>query len=325
MGTIAQQTVPASRDGRAVEELTLALQDTDTVGITAYRAVFEHATDGMLFALVDGSITAANPAVCALLDMSAEELCALRSDNLIDHEDPRWQLLLAERDRTGSSDGVARVRRGDGRFVELETTNRRLHETDGSIRLFTILRDIASRVAIEREIEELSAQLLALSRTDELTGFHNRRGLVAAGTKLLQIADVQTGEVQVLFVDVGNVTELNDRVGHQGGDAALQAVARALAVTFRKVDVLARMSGTVFLAVALNLDAAQCDSVTSRIMEHLRAPETTEFVGAPVEVSFGWTTRPVGSRFTLDDLVARSDRAMLEARDARRAATTPGS
>ena len=59
-------------------------------------------------------------------------------------------------------------------------------------------------------------------------------------------------------------------------------------------------------------------------MEHLWAPETTEFVGAPVEVSFGWTTRPAGTRFTLDELVARSDRAMLEARDARRGRRRPG-
>ena len=141
-------------------------------------------------------------------------------------------------------------------------------------------------------MEELSARVLALSRTDELTGFQNRRGLAAGGTKLLQIADGQRGEVRVLFVDVGNLQELNEQVGHHAGDAALQAVARALAVTFRKVDVLARIGGTVFLAVALNLDEAECDVMTSRIMELLGAPETTEFVGAPIVVSFGWTTRP---------------------------------
>ena len=84
--------------------------------------MFEHATDGMLFAAADGRITAANPAACALLDMTAEEICGLAYDGLIDQEDPRWQLAVAERDRTGSSVGVARLRRGDGRYVELETT-----------------------------------------------------------------------------------------------------------------------------------------------------------------------------------------------------------
>jgi diguanylate cyclase (GGDEF)-like protein/PAS domain S-box-containing protein len=306
-----------------VEELTLAMQDTDTVGISAYRAVFEHATDGMLFAAANGRITAANPAACAMLAMTAEELCALGYDDLVDGEDPRWQLAVAERDRSGTSVGVVRLRHGGGRYVELETTSRRLHDADGSVRLFSVLRDISSRIEIEREMEELSARLLALSRTDELTGFQNRRGLTTAGATLLQMADAQSGEVRVLFVDVGNVKELNERVGHQAGDAAIQAVARALSVTFRKVDVLARIGGTVFLAVALNLDGAECETITSRVMEHLWAPETTEFVGAPVELSFGWTTRPAGTRYTLDELVARSDRAMLEARDARVAASAP--
>ena len=79
------------------------------------------------------------------------------------------------------------------------------------------MRDISGLVEIEREMEELSAQLLALSRTDELTGFQNRRGLAAAGTTLLQIADAQHGEIRVLFVDVGNVKELNEEVGLHAG------------------------------------------------------------------------------------------------------------
>jgi diguanylate cyclase (GGDEF)-like protein/PAS domain S-box-containing protein len=301
------------------------MHDTDTVGSTAYRAVFEHATDGMLFAAADGRITAANPAACAMLAMTAEELCRLGYDDVVDREDPRWQLVVAERDRTGSSSGVTRLRRGDGRYVELETTSRRLHGDDGSARFFLVLRDIATQVEIEREMEELSARLLAISRTDELTGFQNRRGFTVGGSTLLQVADSQQCEVRVLFVDVGNVKELNEEVGHHAGDAALQAVARALTVTFRKVDVLARIGGTVFLAVALNLDPADCDAITSRVVEHLGAPETTEFVGAPIQVSFGWTTRPPGSRLSLEELVARSDRAMLEARDAGRAVRAPAS
>ena len=79
----------------------------------------------------------------------------------------------------------------------------------------------------------------------------------------------------MLFVDVGNVKELNERLGHQAGDAALQAVARALAVTFRKRDVLARIGGTEFLVLAFHLDRGRAPPSTSRIRHHLAAPETT--------------------------------------------------
>ena len=301
----------------------MAVRETGTVGSAAYRVLFEHSSEGVLFCTHDGRITAANPAAAAMLDMGVDEICRLGRDGLIDQEDPRWDLAVAERERTGSAVGVARLRRGDGRFVDIEMTALQFRDEDGSPQTCCILRDLTGRLAVERELEDLSARLLQLARGDELTGFQNRRGLVATGTQLLQYADRQQAPVQVLFVDVGNVQELNERIGHHAGDAALQAVARALAVTFRKRDVLARIGGTQFLALSLHLAARDCGAVTNRIRMHLDAPETMAFVGAAPEVSCGWTTRPAGDRSSLEELMARSDWAMLEAREARKAAATP--
>jgi diguanylate cyclase (GGDEF)-like protein/PAS domain S-box-containing protein len=298
----------------------MVVQDTEMVGLAAYRVLFEHSSEGVLFSTPEGRITAANPAACAMLAMSGEEICRLGRDGLVDQEDPRWTIALAERDRTGSSVAVARLRRGDGRYIDIETTSRLFQDENGSVRILSILRDIAGRIAVERELEELSARLLLLSHGDELTGCQNRRGLLVAGTKLLQFADRQAVDVRVLSVNVDNVEKLNERLGHRAGDAALQAAARALSVTFRKNDVLARVGGTAFVALALDLAEPACADATSRIRRLLSAPETTEFVGSPVEASFGWATREAGDRTSLEDLVARSDWAMLEARDARRAA-----
>ena len=280
--------------------------------------MFEHSSDGVLFSTPDGRIGAANPAACALLEMTSEEICRLGTDGLVDQEDPRWQIAVAERDRTGTSVGVARLRRGDGRMIDVEMTARRFPNADGSIQIFSILRDMASRVAQELKIQELSARVLELSRCDELTGFRNRRGLIANGSRLLQFADLEGADVQVMFADVDNVASLNTSLGHQAGDAALQAVARALAVGFRKSDVLARIGGTQFLVLALKLGEPECASITSRIEDHLASPETVDFVGAEVEAWLGWTTRRAGDGGSLEELVARSDWAMLEARDARR-------
>jgi diguanylate cyclase (GGDEF)-like protein/PAS domain S-box-containing protein len=291
----------------------------DLVGLAASRVMFEHASEGMIFAAPDGTISAVNPAACALLGMTEDEIRLLGSQGLIDQEDPRWQIAVAERDRSGSAVTVTRLRRGDGRYVELEATTRRFVSGDGGSLVFNVLRDVSSRMELERELQEVSARLLVVSRTDELTGFQNRRGLTVAGTLLLQIADSQSTEVDALFMDVDNVKELNDTLGHQVGDAALQAVARALTVAFRKIDVLARIGGTNFLALAPNLGTER-ESATSRVLEHLAAPGTIEFVGAAVEVSYGWTTRTTSEPCSLEELVARSDRAMLEARAVRRAA-----
>jgi diguanylate cyclase (GGDEF)-like protein/PAS domain S-box-containing protein len=303
----------------------MVAQDTDTVGLAGYRVLFTRSSEGVLFCTQEGQITAANPAACALLDMSAEDICALGRDKLVDQEDPRWTLAVAERERTGWAVGVARLRRGDGRFIELEMTTMQFRGEDGAPQTCCILHDMTGRLAVERELEELSARLLQQSRGDELTGFINRRGLIAAGTALLQFADRQDAPVHAFFVDVGNVQQLNERLGHQAGDAALQAVARALSVTFRRNDVVARVGGTQFLALSLEVQESERAAATGRIRGHLSAPATRDFVGAPIEVCCGWTTRPSGDRSSLEDLIARSDWAMLESREGRLATFGPGS
>ena len=295
----------------------------ERLGMAAYHAMFEHTSEGVLFSTPDGRITAANPAAAALLGLGPDDICRLGMAGLVDHEDPRWGLAIAERDRSGSWFGLVRFRRGDGRMVDMETTTRKFRDPDGAVQILSILHDVAGRLAIEREMEELSARLLELAQGDELTGFHNRRGLLVAGNRLLQVADSAGSEVMILFADVENVQELNERLGLHAGDAALQAVARALSVAFRTSDVLARIGGTQFLALARDLCEADCAAVMRRIGAHLSDPGTAEYVGDVVGVSFGWTTREAGDRSSLAELVARSDRAMLDAKEARQAACGP--
>ena len=300
----------------------MAVWETDTVGSAAYRVLFEHSSEGVFFWTLDGRITAANPAAAAMLDMGAEEICRLGHDGLIDQEDPRWDLAVAERERTAggrrrpAAPGRRALRRHRGDRAAVPGRGRLPPDLLHPARPDRAPRRGARAPGPERPPAPAGAG-------DELTGFQNRRGLVATGTQLLQYADRQQAPVQVLFVDVGNVQELNERIGHHAGDAALQAVARALAVTFRKRDVLARIGGAQFLALSLHLAGRDCGAVTDRIRMHLGVPETIAFVGAVPEVSCGWTTRQAGDRSSLEELMARSDWAMLQAREARQAAAAP--
>jgi PAS domain-containing protein len=43
---------------------------TDTVGLAGYRALFARSSEGVLFCSLDGTITATNPAACAMLDLT---------------------------------------------------------------------------------------------------------------------------------------------------------------------------------------------------------------------------------------------------------------
>jgi diguanylate cyclase (GGDEF)-like protein/PAS domain S-box-containing protein len=284
----------------------------ETEGLEAFRAMFEHNPEGVLFTRPDqGLIVAANPAACAILAMSEEEICRVGRDGLRDPDDMRWPVGLQELARTGQAIGPARMRRGDGKVIETEMTVHAYRAPDGTRRGCAIFREVTPDSQFERLVEDLTARLEALTIGDELTGLRNRRGLVVSGTQLLEMADRRTSEVQVLFVDVHGLADLNDLLGYEAGDAALQAVARALAVTFRRSDVIARIGGTQFVVLAMDLHESDRTAVTARIRRHLSDPATVEIVGGGIDVALGWATRMPTDPASLEDLIARSDRAMI--------------
>lgn len=102
---------------------------------------------------------------------------------------------------------------------------------------------------------QLVEQLEEVSRTDPLTGILNRRGYME---KLGQ--DVATAEnagkfAIAVYADMNNLKVVNDRYGHEEGDAALRAVAMILQDTilhFNKEGEVGRLGGDEFSAYLIS-------------------------------------------------------------------------
>ena len=279
-------------------------------GLNALRVMYELNPEGVVFTHAqEGRVLAANPAACAILGMTEEEILRRGRDGIWDPDDARWVLGYEIAHRTGQVVGAARVRRGDGAVIEVEVNAHHFMGADGLKWGCVIFRDVTTQVDAEARVAELTLRIEQLSVGDELTGLTNRRGLANAASELLAVADQQGSEVQVLFVDVRALSDLNERLGHEAGDAALQAVARALRVTFRRTDVVSRIGGTLFAVLALDLHVDQRDGVEKRIMEHLTNVETVRYVGDDIDVRLGWTSRPPGDVTSLEELIGRSARS----------------
>lgn len=283
----------------------------EVLGLDGYRALYEHSPEGVLFTSPDGRVLAANPAACAILGRTEAEICAVGRERMMDHDDPRWAGMLAERERRGVVHGVARMIRGDGVAIEVEISARIFRTPEGEPRTCTTLRDVTERVHRERQ---LSARLQELAVTDDLTGLHNRRGFVAIGEQILEVADRERSAVGVMFLDVDNMKAVNDRFGHLAGDRALIVVADALRDALRDADTVARIGGDEFVALAIGL--AQCDrvAVERRIREGLAQLGIELAPSVEVEVSIGWATREPGDGITVEDLLAAADEAMYGAK-----------
>ena len=228
----------------------------DRIGAEAYEALYLYGPDGVLFTIPDGRVIAANPAAREILQMPEDEICALGRVGLADVSDERWAPLVAERDLNGFAHGVARMVRGDGRAIEVEMSARVFRDVDGDLRTCTVIRDVTERVEMEQRMTEMAAELRDLAVQDDLTGLHNRRGFVEMATQVLELADRQGVACHLLFLDVDNMKELNDRFGHAAGDAGLRAVASTLKGLLRRADLVARLGGDEFVALTVGFDDA---------------------------------------------------------------------
>jgi len=105
---------------------------------------------------------------------------------------------------------------------------------------------------LQREYAQLRnehALMERLALSDSLTTLPNRRACDAVLAREIGRARRSGGGLSVLLVDVDGFKGINDRFGHEAGDAALAAVARVLRAQLRSSDEVARWAGDEFLVV----------------------------------------------------------------------------
>ncbi len=173
------------------------------------------------------------------------------------------------------------------------------------------------RFAIERNRTHL--ELRARSMVDDLTGLHNRRGLLTAAQQRLRAAERHGTQGVVLFIDLDDLKEINDRFGHPVGDAALVDVAGILRGAFRETDVLGRLGGDEFVVVAPDASARAAELLVRRLRESLAAFNRSGARAFPLSFSVGMAHYDGGAPLPLDELIARADALMYAEKRRKRA------
>ena len=107
---------------------------------------------------------------------------------------------------------------------------------------------------------------------DPLTGLANRTLLHDRLQHALARSERERGATAVLFIDLDNFKQVNDRYGHAAGDAVLIGVARRLQSAVRPGDTVARLGGDEFVAVCEDIDEEAAMAVGHRLQEAIRPP-----------------------------------------------------
>jgi diguanylate cyclase (GGDEF)-like protein len=169
----------------------------------------------------------------------------------------------------------------------------------------------ADRVRLESEA------LRRLAHTDALTGLPNRRGLQDRLAAALPLAGSQQ-LVAVYLLDLDGFKPVNDRHGHDVGDALLVAVGERLQQQLRTSDVVARLGGDEFVVLAAGLpDEAAARQLGQKMLAAFDEPFLALGQRCDVGLTIGYALAPLDGT-TADDLIKRADAAMYAGKQAGR-------
>lgn len=124
-----------------------------------------------------------------------------------------------------------------------------------------------SRETLEQQVQVRTEALERLSQTDPLTGLLNRRGMQEKLEVQLSRLDREGRRFGLIWLDLDQFKEINDRYGHDTGDRVLSAVAEQLRTLLRCYDCAARWGGDEFLVMVETEDAQLLAQLGDRIRE----------------------------------------------------------
>ncbi|MCX7821658.1 MAG: GGDEF domain-containing protein [Brevinematales bacterium] len=103
-----------------------------------------------------------------------------------------------------------------------------------------------------KELKKYNYELKNIADRDVLTGLYNRRGFFEIAETMLKTSKEKDYLICVFFIDLDNLKQINDNLGHLEGDEALKETGNILLNSFRKGDLVARVGGDEFVVIALN-------------------------------------------------------------------------
>lgn len=182
------------------------------------------------------------------------------------------------------------------------------------ILLLNIALLLGAFLLVNSRLQQYHGELEDIGLRDELTGVRNRRYALSCGEQLLATNRRSHQQVAVAIMDIDHFKQVNDKYGHDAGDAVLKCVSQSIAQRTRNSDIFARYGGEEFLFVLGGINNENAERFANGIREKVR--NMTIDAGAhnlQCTISIGVAMSDANS--DLHTLIARADKALYTAKE----------
>ncbi len=285
-------------------------------GIQLAANVFTHAREGIAITDPQGTIIDVNDAFCRITGYSREEIIGANPRILnsgrqdAEFYNTMWKAIAD----TGHWSGELWNRRKNGEIYAEILTISAVRDTEQQVKNYVALfTDITP-------MKEHQDQLEHIAHFDMLTGLPNRLLFADRLGQAMRMSERRKRSLSVIYLDLDGFKAVNDKYGHDTGDALLVVLSQRMKLALREGDSLARFGGDEFVAVLVDLeDPHDCVPVLERLLTAAADPVPLNFNGEPialrVSASIGATIYPKDGA-DADLLMRHADQAMYLAKQA---------
>jgi diguanylate cyclase (GGDEF)-like protein len=285
--------------------------DGELAGLeTAFQVAIDLCDEGICVIEANGDIVLANRALLSWLQRLPDRAKPQSIwDWLPAAEEPgfRNQLAYIVHGEAEQATFVSQFMADDGASTPVDLRMRYVASEPAAMLAITARRRMAD--------ESVAAPTQQAVRNDPLTGLPDRDALMARLKSMLDRVATTKQRFAVLFIDVDEFKQVNDRFGHLVGDQVLREVAQRLAACVRSGDQLARFGGDEFVLLVDGIGSSGrgVRAVVNRIRSAFKPPFALPSGDVQMSVSVG-VAEPSAACRAADDLLRAADRAMYAAK-----------
>ena len=116
----------------------------------------------------------------------------------------------------------------------------------------------------------------------------------------------------LVFADMDNLKQVNDRFGHKNGDFAIKSIAQILSDSFGKNDIIGRIGGDEFVAFSFIDNPNKPEEIKSAIAKE--SADLNNSCGKPyyIDISLGISTFMCSPTLNIEDILHNADEALYE-------------
>lgn len=190
----------------------------------------------------------------------------------------------------------------------------------GFLQYFTLnIESVIENIRAKKQLRSLIRKYQDLYAHDVLTGLYNRRGFEEMSQAMYRDAVQQERTLCVASIDMDGLKVINDTFGHAAGDQALRVISEIIVAAGAFGEQFFRVGGDEFYMLGIDYTEEMVSLYQERLDEYLEHYNKRDGLSYRVQASFGYELYTPEKNQTLQELLTKSDAAMYEQKEQRRA------